>query len=81
MISRRKVIVRADSDNENKYIYLFIAQILTEQKIEIAKRQIVSLYISYYEHADPQRNTSSFLQVPLLSELIPATVEIQTPKE
>lgn len=54
MISRRKIIVRIKSDNENKYIYLFIAQILDEQKLKIAKRQIVnsgtsSSTISNYE--------------------------------
>lgn len=39
------------------------------------------LYVPYHEHADPRRNTPSFLQVPLSSEPTPATVEIRTPKE
>jgi len=35
-------VVRAESDNDDEHIYLFMAQMLQKQKVEVAERWIVN---------------------------------------
>ena len=60
-------IARAESDNNNEHIHLFIAQMLQEQKAEVVERQIIDLGASssmtfncewlanYYELSKPKK--------------------------